>query len=308
VNVLLAGGSGLIGTALASHLRASGTRVVRLIRVSNHVRLEDPDEIAWDPSRGTADMQRLEEAGPFVGVVNLAGAGIGDRRWSPSRKNLIVESRISSTRLLVETLGQLSTRPAALVSASAVGFYGDRGDEVLTEGSAAGTGFLAGLCWAWEEAASAAARSGTRTVLLRSGIVLARGGGALGKQLPLFRLGLGGRTGTGHQFRSWISLADEIGVIMRCLEDESISGPVNATAPRPVTDGELAMAIASALHRPAVLAVPATALRLALGAEMATEFVLGGQRVLPAVLEARGFQFAHPDLESALQAALPDRP
>ncbi|MGH9081173.1 MAG: NAD-dependent epimerase/dehydratase family protein, partial [Acidimicrobiales bacterium] len=176
MNVLLAGGGGLIGTALADHLRAGGGRVTRLRRG----RGDGParhDEVSWDPIRGTVDVERLDEAGPFAGVVNLAGAGIGDRRWSPSRKELIIESRIGSTQLLVGTLAQLSTRPAVLVSASAVGFYGDRGDEVLTEGSPAGTGFLADLCQAWEKATGPAGPAGTRTVLLRSGIVLARAGG-----------------------------------------------------------------------------------------------------------------------------------
>jgi uncharacterized protein (TIGR01777 family) len=307
VNVLLAGGGGLIGTALTNHLRAGGARVTRLVRPPSTGPAR-PDEVAWDPTRGTVDLPRLDRAGPFAGVVNLAGAGIGNRRWSPSRKKLIVESRIGSTRLLVDTLAQLSTQPAVLVNASAVGFYGDRGDEVLTEASAAGAGFLADLCREWEDAAAAAAPSEIRVVLLRSGIVLTRTGGALAKQLPLFRLGLGGRMGAGHQFRSWISLADEIGVIMHCLEDRSIAGPVNATAPHPVTDQELAKAIGATLHRPAVLPVPATVLKLALGDEMATEFVLGGQRVLPAVLDARGFEFAHRDLAVALPAALSTRP
>jgi hypothetical protein len=306
VKVLLAGGGGLIGTALADHLRAGGGHLTRLVRHPGHERSQH-DEVAWDPARGTVDLHRLDQAGPFVGVVNLAGAGIGDRRWSSSRKQLIVESRVHSTRLIVDTLAQLSTPPGVLVNASAVGYYGDRGDEMLTEASAAGTGFLADLCRAWEEAAGTAVSSGIRTVLLRSGIVLSRAGGALAKQLPLFRLGLGGRMGAGDQFHSWISLDDEIEVIVRCLEDETLSGPVNATAPHPVTDRELARAIAAALHRPAVLPVPAAVLRLALGAEMANEFVLGGQRVLPAVLEARGFEFVHPDLDAALSAALSTR-
>jgi uncharacterized protein (TIGR01777 family) len=307
VNVLVAGGGGLIGTALIDHLRAGGAGVTRLVRPSGSGPSR-PDEVLWDPTRGTVDLLRLDQAGPFSGVVNLAGAGIGDRRWSASRKQLIAASRISSARQLVEMLSRLSTPPAVLVSASAVGYYGDRGDEVLTEASAAGAGFLADLCQAWEVAAGAASSLGIRTVLLRSGIVLSRAGGALGKQLPLFRLGLGGPLGTGHQFRSWITLADEIGVIVQCLGDLSISGPVNATAPHPVTDRELARAIGAALHRPVVLPVPATALKLALGPEMASEFLLGGQRVLPAVLGARGFEFAYPDLETAMPAILSTGP
>ncbi len=307
MNVLLAGGSGLIGSALGERLRADGHRVTRLVRGPGGNRPKS-DEVPWDPARGVVDIGRLEQAGPIDAAVNLAGAGIGDRRWSRSRKELIVTSRIDATRLLVETFGRLSARPAVLVNASAVGFYGDRGDEVLTEASPAGTGFLAGLCQTWERTAEPAADAGTRTVVLRSGIVMARGGGALGKQLPVFRLGLGGRIGPGTQYRSWISLDDEIGVILRCLEDEGLSGPVNATAPHPVTDAELAQAIGAALHRPAMLPVPAGALRLALGAEMAAEFLLAAQRAVPAALEARGYRFIHPDVGAALEAVLAGPP
>ena len=189
-------------------------------------------------------------------------------------------------------------------SASAVGFYGDRGDEELTESSTTGTGFLATVCRAWEAETVPAVDAGLRTVLLRTGIVLSRRGGMLGRLLPLFRLGLGGRTGTGEQFRSWITLTDEIGAIVHCLGDNGVAGPVNATAPAPATDAELAHALGAALHRPTALAVPAPALRLLLGADMADELVLGGQRVLPAVLSARGFEFAHADLDAAVRAVL----
>jgi hypothetical protein len=250
------------------------------------------------------DRTGLEAAGPFDGVVHLAGAGIGDRRWSSDRKQVLVGSRISSTSLLVDILGALSPRPAVLISASAVGFYGDRGDEALTEASGAGSGFLASLCGAWEAAARPAATSGIRTVLLRTGIVLSRHGGALGRQLPLFRLGLGGRTGSGAQYRSWITLDDEVAVIRHCLHDAALEGPVNATAPVPATDAELARALGAALHRPAALPVPAGALRLALGSEMATELVLSGQRVLPAALSGRHFDFAHTDLDEAVRSVL----
>ncbi len=307
MNVLLAGGSGLIGTALGDRLRVDGHQVTRLVRGPGGSRPKR-DEVGWDPALGIVDLDRLDRSGPIDGVVNLAGAGIGDRRWSRSRKEVIVKSRIDSTRLLVDTFDRLSRHPSVLVSASAVGFYGDRGEEVLTEASAAGTGFLAGLCRAWEQAAGTAADSGTRTVFLRSGIVVARSGGALARQLPLFRLGLGGHTGTGAQFRSWISLDDEVAVIVRCLVDEGLSGPVNATAPNPVTDRALAKAIGAALHRPVALHVPAGVLRLALGAEMADELVLGGQRARPAALEARGHEFAHTEVGLALQAAVSPGP
>jgi uncharacterized protein (TIGR01777 family) len=244
--------------------------------------------VSWDPAAGSIDRDGLEQAGPFDAVVHLAGAGIGDKRWSPARKQVILESRTASTRLLATTLATLSSPPPVLISASAVGWYGIRGDEALTEESSTGTDFLAEVCRAWEEATGPAEEAGIRTVHVRTGIVLARSGGALGKQLPLFRLGVGGKMGSGRQYRSWITLA----------------GPVNATAPEPATDAELAKAIGAVLHRPTVVAVPAPALRLVLGTEMAEELILGGQRVLPAVLTGRGFTFAHTDLAGAVASVL----
>ncbi len=229
---------------------------------------------------------------------------IGDKRWSAERKRVIRESRLDSTRLLAETLRTCGPLPRVLVNASAVGYYGNRGVEILTEESSAGTGFLAGLCREWEEATRPATEGGIRTVIVRSGIVLAPRGGALGRQLPLFRLGLGGRLGPGSQYRSWISLDDEVSAIVRCLDDEALSGPVNLTAPEPVTDAEFAAGLGRAVHRPVVLPVPAAALRLALGGEMAAEMLLAGQRVVPAALAARGFEFAHPDLDGALRWAI----
>jgi hypothetical protein len=305
MNVLIAGSSGLIGTALVDRLTEADHTVTRLVRGSTHPPTGDTriTEVSWDPGAGTLDLGMLEGGGPFDGVVNLAGAGIGDRRWSPDRKQLILDSRVSATSTLVDALVRLSSPPPVLVSASAVGYYGDRGGEELTEASTSGTGFLASVCRAWEAAAAPAAEGGIRTVLLRTGIVLSRHGGALGRQLPLFRSGLGGRLGSGTQFRSWITLDDEVGVILHCLED-GVEGPVNATAPVPATDGQLARAIAAALHRPSILAVPAVALRLVLGSEMASELLLGGQRVLPAALTARGFPFAHTDLDQAIRSAL----
>jgi hypothetical protein len=260
--------------------------------------------VSWAPDRGQIDVAGLERAGPFDSVVHLAGAGIGDRRWSPRRKQVILDSRTDSTRLLVDTLVRLTDRPPVLVSASAIGYYGDRGDEVLTEASSSGTGFLAEVCRAWEAAAQPAADHGIRTVHLRTGIVLSRHGGAWGKQLPLFRVGLGGRMGAGDQYRSWITLDDEIGALLHCLTDDGLAGPVNITAPAPATDAELAKAIGAVLHRPTVMVVPATALRLALGAEMAAELILGGQRVIPGVLTERGYTFAHPELDEAVRSVL----
>jgi uncharacterized protein len=303
LNILLTGSSGLIGTALIDRSLAKGHVVVRLVRGPSGAR-SGPVEVGWDPHRGTIDSTELERAGPFDGVVHLAGAGIGDKRWTAKRKEVVLRSRTESTRLLVDTLAQLAAPPPVLVSASAVGFYGDRGDEELTETSAAGTGFLAELCQAWEAAAQAATASGIRTILLRTGIVISGTGGALGKQLPLFRLGLGGRMGHGTQYRSWIALDDQVGAILHCLQDGGLQGPVNATAPEPVTDRQLAKSLGAALHRPSVVAVPPSALRLALGKEMADELVLSGQRVIPAVLQSRGYRFAQADLDAALRAAL----
>ena len=310
MNTLVTGSSGLIGTALVERLLRDGHTVTRLVRsptssgVAGQGQASAATDVAWAPDRGQIDVDGLDRAGPFDGVVHLAGAGIGDRRWSPRRKELILESRTDSTRLLTETLPRLAEPPPVLVSASAVGFYGDRGDEVLTEDSVSGTGFLAEVCRAWEEAARPAADGGIRTVRLRTGIVLSRHGGAWGRQLPLCRVGGGGRMGRGDQYRSWITLEDEIGAVLHCLTDDGLSGPVNATAPAPATDAELATVIGAVLHRPTVMVVPAPALRLALGAEMAGELILGGQRVLPTVLTERGFAFAHPELDGAVRSVL----
>jgi uncharacterized protein (TIGR01777 family) len=303
VRVLLTGASGLIGTALTDRLLSEGHSVTRLVR-GTPAAGGPTTEVTWFPESGAVDLPGLDDAGPFDGLVHLAGAGIGDKRWSAARKETILKSRTGATRLLTTSLLKLDSRPPVLVSASAVGWYGLRGDEELTEASTAGTGFLAEVCKAWEEAAESASAVGIRTVFLRTGIVLSPDGGALGRQLPLFRVGLGGRMGSGSQYRSWITLEDEVSVILRCLQDDRLSGPVNATAPHPATDGELAKAMGAALHRPSVVPVPATALRLALGSEMAEQLVLGGQRVLPAVLLANGFTFAHPELDEAVRSVL----
>ncbi|HEY4929072.1 MAG TPA: TIGR01777 family oxidoreductase [Acidimicrobiales bacterium] len=307
MHLLLTGSSGLIGTALVDAALARGDTVTRLVRDSTDGRHPAPtgvSSVAWDPSEGTIDTAALDAAGPFDGAVHLAGAGVGDKRWSPDRKREIIGSRTRSTGLLARTIAALTPAPPVLVSASAVGYYGDRGDEVLTEASPAGSGFLARVCVDWEEAASPAAEADIRTVLLRTGIVLSRSGGALAKQLPLFRLGVGGRIGSGRQFRSWITLDDQVAVILYSLGDATLSGPVNAVAPHPVTDAELATALGRALDRPSFMVVPAPALKLALGSEMATDMVLASQRVRPEQLERSGFGFLHPDLDEALHSVL----
>ncbi len=306
MHVLVSGSSGLIGTALLDALAADGHRTTRLVRARSAPGPggDRATEVSWDPTRHMIDTSALESVGPLDGVVHLAGAGVGDRRWSPARKRDIRSSRTEGTELLATTLAALASPPPALVSSSAVGYYGDRGEEVLTEESTPGTGFLAGVCVAWEAATAPAAAAGIRTVVLRTGIVLSARGGALAKQLPLFRLGMGGRIGSGRQYRSWISLDDQVAAIIRCLNDDSLVGPVNATAPNPATDAELAGTLGAVLHRPSFLAVPAPALKLALGSEMASDMVLASQRVLPEKLQAAGFEFAHTDLAGALRTVL----
>ena len=313
MRVLVAGSSGLIGTALVQHLTERGHSVTRLVRsVDGSGEKDAPADsrvgnIEWEPAVGILDRDVLARAGPFDAAVNLAGAGIGDRRWSTARKQAILASRTAATRLLANSLAALSHPPSTLVNASAVGFYGDGGDRELTEHSSSGSGFLAAVCRAWEAATAPASDAGIRTVVLRSGIVLTARGGALARQLPLFRLGVGGRLGRGSQYRSWITLRDEVRVILHCLEDSSLRGPVNATAPHPVTDAEFANVLGDALGRPALLAVPGFALRVALGNQMATELLLIGQRALPAALSTRAFPFSDEVIADALQWALSDR-
>jgi hypothetical protein len=307
MHVLVSGSSGLIGTSLVDRLVADHHRVTRLVRSDARPGAARPPgvgDVAWSPELGTVDIAGIDSAGRIDGVVHLAGAGVGDKRWSPARKQVILDSRTRGTGLLASTLAELSSPPVVLVSSSAVGYYGDRGADALDEQSSAGTGFLADVCAAWEAATAPAAAAGIRTVLLRTGIVLSAAGGALAKQLPLFRLGLGGRTGSGRQYRSWITLEDQVGAILHCLADDTLSGPVNATAPAPATDAEMATAISGALHRHSFLAVPAPVLKLLLGPEMAADLVLSSQRVLPTKLIASGYAFAHADLDEAMRSVL----
>jgi uncharacterized protein len=296
VRVVVTGGSGLIGRALRPALVAAGHDVVALVR-----RAPGSGEARWDPAAGVIDAQFPEEAGA---VVHLAGAGIGDRRWSPERKAEILGSRVESTGLLARSIAGLERPPAVMVSASAVGWYGDRGDEVLTEASGPGDGFLASVCRAWEDAADPARAAGVRVVHLRSGVVLARTGGALAKQLRLFEMGLGGRLGGGRQWLSWIALDDEIAAILHVLTDAAVDGPVNLSAPAPVTNAAFTRALGRAVHRPAVVRVPRLALRVALGAEFADELLLAGQRVVPTGLLEAGFAFRHPEIDGALASVL----
>jgi len=296
VRIVVTGSSGLIGRALLAGLTEGGHETVVLVRGA-----PGPGERRWDPAAGTIDGDALKGADA---VVHLAGAGIGDKRWSPARKDVILRSRVDSTTLLCRALAALAHPPPVLVSASAVGYYGDRGGEELTESSGPGTGFQAEVCRAWEGATAEAEGAGIRVVHLRSAVVLAGRGGALGRQLPLFRAGLGGRLGSGRQWFSWISLRDEVGVVLRAIEDTSLVGAVNASAPEPVTNKVFTDVLGSVLHRPTVLAVPPLALRVALGRELADELLLGSLRVLPARLVDVGYRFRDPTLEGALVEAV----
>jgi hypothetical protein len=256
-----------------------------------------PGEAWWDPAAGAIDVAALE--GVDV-IVNLAGENMG-QRWTAGVRERVLRSRVDGTRLLAETVASLDPRPV-LVCASAVGFYGDRGDEELTEASSRGSGFLADVADAWERAADPAREAGARVVHLRQGLILGRHGGVLARLLPPFRLGLGGRVGSGLQWWSWISLDDAVAGYLRALGQE-LEGPVNLTAPAPARCRELVKALGDALHRPTVLPLPAVAVKLAFG-RMGEEMLLGGQRVLPARLERDGLAFAHPNLPEALSAAL----
>lgn len=301
MRVAVAGSSGFIGSALVERLGADGHEVVRLVRGEP----DGPGQVRWDPAAGSLDPAAL--AGCH-GVVNLAGAGIGDKRWNPAYKELLRSSRIPGTRLLAETLAQMARTgggpPPVFVSGSAIGYYGSRGDEELTESSDRGEDFLAGVVGDWEAATEAAADAGVRVVHLRTGLVLGKGQGLLAKMVPPARLGLGGRLGSGRQWMSWISITDEVSVIVAALTDARWSGPVNSCAPQPVTNADFTAELGRALHRPMFMAVPAPALRLALGAEMADSTVLASQRVRPAALVQGGFVHADPELGATLEAVL----
>ncbi len=298
MKVAVAGSSGLIGSGLVAGLRSDGHEVVRLVRRP----VSGRDEIRWDPGKGKIDPADLEG---MEGIVNLAGAGIGDKKWTPERRKEILDSRVVTTRLLAETAAKLDPKPRAFLNASGVGFYGyDCGSKVLTEADPRGDGFLADVVVAWEEAADAAEQAGIRTVLLRSGIVQSTAGGALAKQLLLFKLGAGGRMGSGQQYLPWISLADEVSAVLFCLTEDAVSGPVNLTAPAPVTNAEFTKTLGRVLHRPTLLPVPLLPVKTLLGEEIVREMLLGSTRARPAKLEEAGFRWLHPTLEAALRDIL----
>jgi uncharacterized protein len=296
--VAVTGSSGLIGSALVRALRADGQEVVRLVRRAPRA----ADEAEWDPS-GREQERTAAAIEGCDAVVHLAGAGVGDRRWTAAYKREIRDSRVLGTAAVAAAIASLGAPPRAFLCGSAIGFYGDTGDRPVDEDAPAGTGFLAELCQEWEAAAGPAERVGVRTVFTRTGLVVARSGGAWGRLFPLFRAGLGGRLGNGRQYWSAIALDDHIAALRFLMAEEcELSGPVNLTGPEPVTNREATKAMGRALHRPTLFPAPAPLLRLVLG-DFA-EDVLGSQRVLPSRLQTAGFTFAHPTIDDALHAAL----
>jgi uncharacterized protein (TIGR01777 family) len=301
MKILVAGSSGLVGTALGQSLARAGHTVCRLVRPQS-ASGEGANEgfaVAWNPATG-------ELGGAGVGadaVVNLAGASIADGRWSPQRKELLRSSRVDTTRALVNALAKMNARPSVLVSASAIGFYGNRGDETLSEDSNPGTGFLAGLAQEWEVEASKAEALGIRVVFARFGVILAREGGALPKMLLPFKFGVGGKLGSGKQWMSWVTLDDALGILRFAIENASLRGAVNIVSPKPLQNAEFTKVLAKVMHRPALFPAPAFALRLALG-EMADALLLSSQRVAPQALEKLGYRFLYSELPAALKHLL----
>ena len=302
MKILVTGATGLVGTALVGALAADGHTVCRLVRPQTKTEggTHGAFDIAWNPETG-------ELGGAAVGaegVVNLAGASIADGRWTASRKRLLRTSRVDATRALVAVLGKMNAKPSVLISASAIGFYGNRGDEVLTESSVPGSDFLSDLARDWEAEALRAEAFRTRVVLLRFGIILAKHGGALSKMMLPFRLGVGGRIVSGQQWMPWVALDDVVEIIKFVLSTRDVSGPINVVAPEPVRNVEFTRALAEALHRPALFPAPAIALKIALGHEMAEALLLSSHRVVPAALTRAGYRFLHSQLGPVLKGIL----
>lgn len=294
MRIAVAGASGLIGSALVRSLTADGHEVRRLVRRAPG----GADEVRWDPEKGEVDAAGLAGC---EAVVNLAGAGVGDRRWNEAYKQRIHDSRVNGTAGLARAIASLDPRPRVFVNGSAMGRYGETGDRIADESAPAGTGFLPELCVEWEEAAAPAQEAGVRTVLTRTGLVVSRDGGAWAKLFPLFSAGLGGRMGDGRQYWSYIALHDEVAAIRHLIDRDDLSGPFNLTAPEPLTNREITEAMGRVLHRPTLFPVPAAVLRTVLG-EMAGD-VLGSARVVPKRLLESGFVFAFPGIEDAIRAA-----
>jgi uncharacterized protein len=294
MKVLISGATGMIGSALSRELMDGGHLVTRLTRSPGS------EDVGWDPSRGEIDASRL--AGHDA-VVHLAGESIAEGRWTAEKKRRLLESRRQGTGLLAETLANLPEPPDVMVSASAVGYYGDRGNELLREDSGPGSNFLAEVCLAWEGAAGPAREAGIRVVHPRFGIVLSPESGALGTTLPIFKLGVGGRIGSGRQYWSWVALDDVVGTILHALANDSVEGAVNVGSPNPLTNAEYTKILGKVLNRPTVFPVPAPAARLMLG-ELADELLLASARMQPAKLEETGYEFRYPELEGALRHLL----
>jgi uncharacterized protein len=297
MRILISGATGLVGSALANALRAEGHGVASLVRPGGTLVAGD---LRWNPASGAIEAEAMEGADA---VIHLGGASIASGRWNTARKELLRSSRVDSTRLLVNSMARMRRKPRVFLCASAIGIYGNRGYEILTEASAPGTDFLSGVACEWEAEASRAAASGIRTVLLRFGVVLAAQGGALPRMAMPFRWGAGGRLGSGQQWISWVAFEDAVGAAQAALADERLSGPVNVVAPGAVRNEEFTRVLARVLHRPAIFPAPAFALRLALG-EMADALLLISQRVEPQRLRAAGYAFRHAELEPALRAIL----
>jgi uncharacterized protein (TIGR01777 family) len=289
------GSTGLVGSALVPALTTEGHHVVRVVRSQ-----ATEDVVHWDPSSGRIDASRLEG---IDAVIHLAGENIAARRWNSEQKARIRDSRIQGTKLLCDTLRNLEQPPRVLISASAIGYYGDRGEQELSEPSPAGSGFLPGVCMEWERATDSAGQAGIRVVLLRFGVILSPHGGALAKMLTPFRMGIGGCIGNGRQWMSWVALDDAVGSVRHALDSQGVRGPVNVVSPNPVTNRTFTKTLGRVLGRPTVLPMPALMARVAFG-EMANELLLASARVLPRALLGSGFQFRHADLESALRHLL----
>jgi uncharacterized protein len=317
MNILMTGATGLVGTALVKTLAGAGHTIYRLVRPGSKTHLGGDEndamaarvnDIAWDPKSGefggVPGSGVPQSAGrQIAAVINLAGASIAGGRWTEERKALLRSSRIDTTRGLVRAISKMSKLPRVLISASAIGYYGNRSDEVLTESSDAGRDFLAQLAKDWETEAMKAELFGTRVILARFGIILAKHGGALRQMMLPFRFGLGGKLGTGRQWMSWVTVEDVVGILRRALEDDALAGPMNVVAPEAVRNAEFTRLLAEAMHRPAIFTVPAFALRFAMP-EMADALLLGSQRVAPQKLEQSGYQFLHAQLDEALKSIL----
>ncbi len=294
MKIVVSGASGLVGSALTEFLHSEGHEILKLSRGNGNGK-----SVHWDPEAGTINASELEGVDA---VVHLAGESVA-QRWNDVTKNKIRDSRIKGTRTIAECVAKLSRKPQVLVCASAIGYYGDRGSEPLTEESMPGTGFLAGVCREWEDSASPAAAGGVRIVNLRFGVIISKSGGALAKMLPIFQLGAGGNLGSGNQYMSWIDIEDAVRAIDFAINTNALAGPVNVVGPKPCTNAEFTSTLGKVLHRPTFLPVPSFGPRLLFG-EMADEMLFSGAKVLPSKLEKNGFKFQYGDLESALRHEL----